>query len=121
MLGQAVTRAIGLRAAPEVVWAALTDAEHLSEWFGIGAEIDSRPGGAVRFRGPGGAERRGVVEAADPPHRLVFRWRELYGGPVGVVVGHASTVEFLLERDDVGTRLVVTESPGVLTASGADA
>ncbi|HEV8564347.1 MAG TPA: SRPBCC domain-containing protein [Actinomycetota bacterium] len=121
MLGQAVTRAIGLRAAPEEVWAALTDAERLSEWFGVRAEIDPRPGGAVRFGGPGRAERRGLVEAADPPHRLVFRWRELHGATDGIVAGDASTVEFLLERDGEHTRLVVTESPGVLTASGADA
>lgn len=119
MADRPVTRSIALRAAPEEVWGALTDASRLSDWFGVQAEIDPRPGGAVRFANRDGGERRGLVEAAEPPHRLVFRWREIHG-LVGVVAGGASTVEFLLEPDGDGTKLVVTESPGILTASGAD-
>jgi uncharacterized protein YndB with AHSA1/START domain len=120
MLERPVTRSIALRAAPEEVWAALTDAGRLSVWFGVQAEIEPRRGGAVRFATRDGGERRGVVEAADPPHRLVFRWRELQSALDGIAAGDASTVEFLLERDEDGTRLVVTESPGILTASGAE-
>ena len=119
MLDRPVTRSIAIRAAPEEVWGALTDARRLSVWFGVEAEIDPRPGGAVRFSARDGGERRGLVETADPPHRLVFRWRELPGALVGVVVGNASTVEFLLEPDGNGTKLVVTELPGILSASGA--
>ena len=120
MLDRPVTRTIALRAAPEEVWGALTEAGRLSEWFGVRAEIDPRPGGAVRFSARDGEERRGLVEVADPPHRLVFRWRELNGALVGIVAGDASTVEFLLEPDGDGTRLVVTESPGILTPSGVE-
>jgi uncharacterized protein YndB with AHSA1/START domain len=121
MLDQAVTRSVALRAAPEDVWAALTDADRLSEWFGVRAEIDPRPGGTVRIAERDGGERRGLVEVADPPRRLVFRWRETGRRMmVGLVSSEASTVEFLLERDGDGTRLRVTESPGVLAPSGVD-
>jgi uncharacterized protein YndB with AHSA1/START domain len=120
MPDQAVTRSIALRAAPQDVWAALTDANRLSEWFGVRAEIDPRPGGPVRIADREGGERRGLVEVADPPHRLVFRWRETGRVVAGLAPSEASTVEFLLEPDGEGTRLMVTESPGILAPSGAD-
>jgi uncharacterized protein YndB with AHSA1/START domain len=113
------TRSIALRVPLDEVWGALTDPARLSEWFGVRAEIDPRPGGAVRFDGPGEAVRRGLVETADPPRRLVFRWRTLRGSPAELVAGRVSTVEFLLEPNGEGTNLVVTESPGILTASEA--
>ena len=119
MPDQAVTRSIALRAAPEDVWAALTDAARLSEWFGVRAEIDPRPGGPVRIADAHGVERRGLVEVADPPRRLVFRWRETGRVMGGLASSEASTVEFLLEPDGDGTRLMVTESPGILAPSGA--
>jgi uncharacterized protein YndB with AHSA1/START domain len=114
-----ITRSIALRVPPGEVWGALTDPDRLSEWFGVRAEIDPRPGGAVHFNGPEGAVRRGLVETADPPRRLVFRWRILRGSPAELVAGRVSTVEFLLEPDGEVTNLVVTESPGILTASEA--
>lgn len=121
MLDQAVTRSIALRAAPKEVWAALTDTDRLSEWLGVRAEIDPRPGGTVRIAERDGGERRGLVEVADPPHRLAFRWRETGRRMmVGLVSSEASTVEFVLEPDGDGTRLMVRESPGILAPSGAD-
>ncbi|HEY7399633.1 MAG TPA: SRPBCC domain-containing protein [Actinomycetota bacterium] len=119
MLEHPITRTITLRATPEEVWAALTDMNRLSEWFGVRAEIDPRRGGAVRFVEDGGTERRGLVEAFEPPHRLAFRWRAVRLVARGVETGDASTVEFVLRREARGTTLVVTESPGILAASGA--
>ena len=119
-MDESITREVTLAAAPEEVWAALTDPDRLSEWFGADAEIDPRAGGAVSFHGPEGTERRGLVELAEPASRLVFRWRELHRTRSGLVTGEASTVEFHLERDGDGTRLVVIESPGLFAASGAE-
>ncbi len=115
----AVRRQIAMAAPPEAVWEALTEGERLSSWFGANVEIEARPGGAVRFRFADGTERRGVVQAADAPRRLVFRWTALRGSGFDLAAGDASTVEFALEPDGDGTRLVVTESPGILARAEA--
>jgi uncharacterized protein YndB with AHSA1/START domain len=108
-----VRRELSISSPPEEVWEALTDPVHLAAWFGGQVEIDPRPGGPVRFRRPERAERRGLVEEVDAPRRLIFRWRELGGTGSGLVAGPATTVAFTLEPDGEGTRLVLTESPGL--------
>ena len=108
-----VQREVTIAAAPKMVWAALTDPGELASWFGAEVDIDLRPGGNVHFRWPDGAERRGLVVDLDPPYRLAFRWRELRTTDTGLVSTDASVVTFVLEPDGDGTRVTVTESPGV--------
>ncbi|QJW84559.1 SRPBCC domain-containing protein [Ramlibacter terrae] len=71
--------------ARDKVWAAWTDPQALSQWFGPGemnsvtvAELDVRKGGRyrVRFRTPDGEEHevRGEYVAVDPLRELVFSW-----------------------------------------------
>jgi len=105
-----VTRSIQLGAPPPDVWRALTEASLLSDWFEAEVELDPRVGGAVRFRFPDGSELRGVVVACDPPRHLGFRWRDIH------LLGDAAVVEFSLDPVSDGTRLTVTESPGVVSA-----
>jgi len=105
-----VTRSIQLDAPPPEVWRVLTEASLLSDWFDAEAELDPRVDGAVRFRFRDGSELRGVVLACDPPRSLSFRWRDVRAR------GTAAVVEFSLEPVSGGTRLTVTESPGVLSA-----
>lgn len=119
MFDRPITRTLELRASPEDVWAALTDPDRLSAWFGVRADLDPRRGGAVRFASDDGSERRGLVEVFEPPHHLVFRWRRVRVVEGGVEAGEASTVEFVLRTGVNGTTLVVTESPGILAPSGA--
>jgi uncharacterized protein YndB with AHSA1/START domain len=103
-------------AAPAAaVWVALTDPGELVAWFGAEVEMDLRPGGSVRFRWADGIERRGLVIELDPPHRFAFRWRELRSAATGLAVSDATIVEFLVEAVAGGTRVRVTESPGVAT------
>jgi uncharacterized protein YndB with AHSA1/START domain len=109
-----ITRAVTVDAPAEAVWDALTDPAELAAWFGAGAEVDMRVGGAIRFRWPDGSERRGLVIDVDPPRRLAFRWRELRAGAAGLAAADATVVAFTLEPDGRGTRVRVTESPGVL-------
>jgi uncharacterized protein YndB with AHSA1/START domain len=56
-------------ASPEETWEAITDPEHLGEWFAEGAELDLRPGGELTI-----GERSGFVEEVAEPSRLVFWW-----------------------------------------------
>jgi hypothetical protein len=50
------------------------------------------------------------VVVCDPPRHLSFRWRDVH------TPGHAAVVEFSLDPVSDGTRLTVTESPGVVSA-----
>jgi len=98
----------------ERVWAALTEAQHLSAWFGTSAEVDLRPGGALTFvwAASGGAHtNHALVEVVDRPHRFVFRWRPFAGyETLPLTEGPATRVEFILEEHLQGTRLLVVES-----------
>jgi uncharacterized protein YndB with AHSA1/START domain len=100
-------------AAPvERVWALLTEAEHLGRWFGdAGAEIDLRPGGALRLTWEEYGTVRGRVVDVEPLQRFSYRWavlREPQGGDP--VEGNSTLVEFTLQSDGDGTRLRVVES-----------
>ena len=116
---EVVRREVSISSPPERVWEALTDPAQLAAWFGGRVEIEPRPGGPVRFFGPGRAERRGLVEEVDAPHRLIFRWRELSGTGIGFVAGPATTVAFTLQPEGRGTRLVLTESPGLFAEAAS--
>ncbi|MGH2758851.1 MAG: SRPBCC domain-containing protein [Actinomycetota bacterium] len=87
-----VEREIVLPASPNDVWEELTDPERLGEWFGADVDGDVAEGELVRFTTSDG-ERRAVVERADPPHRLTFRWLPTIDEPpsrVEIVIDEAS-------------------------------
>jgi uncharacterized protein YndB with AHSA1/START domain len=66
-----------IRSTPEKVWAALTDPQTTKKyWFGITAESDFKPGSpwALKFEDGRTADTGEILEA-DPPRRLVIRWR----------------------------------------------
>jgi uncharacterized protein YndB with AHSA1/START domain len=94
-----VTREIVLDAPRDEVWAALTEAERLEEWFANDVELDARPGGEGVFRWDNGEERRAVVEEIEEERRLALRWEDDDG-----------LVEIALEETEDGTLLVVRES-----------
>ncbi len=92
-----VRRELEIRAPRERVWAALTEPDQLVQWFpDKRAEIDLRPGGAAMLEWDE-AKAEAVVDVAEPPSRLVFRWRpEGLGRPF-------TTVSFTLEESAHGT------------------
>jgi uncharacterized protein YndB with AHSA1/START domain len=93
-----IRKEIVLPAERDEVWDALTDAERLEDWFANDVELDLRPGGGASFRWANGEERHAVVTEVDPERRLAFDWED------------EGTVEFTLDDDADGTRLVVVES-----------
>jgi uncharacterized protein YndB with AHSA1/START domain len=113
-----VEREIILPVSPARVWEALSDPEQLSAWFGAQASMEVRPRGRATFRWPDGTERAAVVETAEEPRLLVFRWLPFER------VGQESTrriaagrVRIALEPRRGGTLLTVVESG---TPAGAD-
>ena len=66
-----------IRSTPEKLWAALTDPRIIAKyWFGITAECEWKPGSswALKFA-DGRIADTGEILEADPPRRLVIRWR----------------------------------------------
>ena len=93
-----IRREIVLPATRDDVWGALTDADRLEDWFANHVELDLRPGGGASFRWSNGEERHATVTEVEPERRLAFDWED------------EGTVEFTLDDDVDGTRLVVVES-----------
>ena len=107
-----IERETTIDAPVERVWALLTEAEHIAGWFAdAGAEIDLRPGGAIRALGEHGsvtrADRGGRAAA-----RFAYRWARASREPGGdePADGNSTLVEFTLAPEGDGTRLRVVES-----------
>ena len=104
-----ITRTIDIKAAPEKVWAALTQADLIAQWFGDTCEFDATPGGTGRFGWTAhGADFRVVVEHVDKPKTLVYRWARESG--VDPVRGNSTVVRFDLTEIADGTRLTLLET-----------
>src|SRR5215831_4184941 len=91
---------IRIDAAPETVFALLTDAARMTNWLAEMVQAEARPGGQFRISGPHGRTIEGTYLEVVPNRKVVFTW----GGVEGLRPGQ-STVEFLLERDGEGTLL----------------
>jgi uncharacterized protein YndB with AHSA1/START domain len=91
---------VRIEAAPETVFALLTDPAQMKTWFAELVEADARPGGVFRISGPRGAWIEGTYLEVVVNQKVVFTW----GGVGGLAPGQ-STVEFRLEPDGAGTLL----------------
>jgi len=104
-----ITRTIDIKATPEKVWAALTEADLIAQWFGDSCEFDATPGGTGTFGwSEHGASCRVVVEHVDKPKTLVYRWAHESG--VDPVPGNSTVVRFDLAELADGTRLTLVET-----------
>jgi len=85
-----------LPAAPARVFAALTHADELKQWFAEHAEVEPKLGGAYRFWGkhtlgaPSRQEANGQITAFVQDQKLAFTWR---------LHDRDSEMSFTLERD----------------------
>jgi uncharacterized protein YndB with AHSA1/START domain len=110
-----IDRTIEIKAPPERVWRALTNAAELSAWFQLTIEGELAPGKEVWMTSvhPQHAGQRFLVRVTEmsPPRRFVWQW---HPGEVDRNVDYSreprTTVTFTLEPTETGTRLSVKET-----------
>jgi uncharacterized protein YndB with AHSA1/START domain len=68
-----------IRTTPDELWSALTDAEFMKEyWFGVHCECEWTAGSSWKMvHADGKISDAGEIVEADPPRRLVIRWRHV--------------------------------------------
>jgi uncharacterized protein YndB with AHSA1/START domain len=110
-----IDRSITIKAPPDRVWRALTNADELSEWFHVSIEGKITAGAEVWMTsthvGYEGQRFQVLIAEMSAPHRLVWKW---HPGAVEPNVDYSSeprtTVTFTLEPVAEGTRLSVSET-----------
>ena len=102
MIGRTLEKELFIKASPQRVFQALTTKEDLERWFLAKAEIDARPGGAIRFEWEPGTAEVGKILAFEPPHRLSYTWEAFGPAP--------TTITFELTAENDGTRLHLTHT-----------
>jgi uncharacterized protein YndB with AHSA1/START domain len=108
MVPERVEREILVDAPPGVVWAVITEPEHISGWFSDSVEIDLRPGGKLTLIWEDDHTEHGRVVRVEPPHYFSFRW--IRGSATDVRQDNSTLVEFSLSAEGTGTRLRVVET-----------
>ena len=110
-----IDRTIEIKASPERVWRALTNAAELSAWFQVTIEGEVAAGNEVWMtsvhEGHHGQRFRVRFVELAPPERFVWQW---HPGEVDPKVDYSSeprtTVTFTLAPSGSGTRLSVAET-----------
>jgi uncharacterized protein YndB with AHSA1/START domain len=103
-----IVRNVQINAHRSAVWAALTEPELISEWFGDTAQLDLSIGGTGKMGWTQWGEFRLIVEEIDEPNALAFRWaREKDVDPTSA---NSTLVRFTLSDKDGGTQLTVRET-----------
>ncbi len=104
----AIERTVTVDAPASRVWAALTVAEELAQWFGDSAEVDLRPGGAIKLGwSEYDATAAGRVEVVDEPRTFAFSW-DVGADDDGTI--WSTKVTFTLDEEAGRTVVTVVES-----------
>jgi len=121
-----IEKSVLLRASPDRVWQAITDAEQFGTWFGVEFEEPFSPGAHIKgkivptkvddevakMQEPWtGAECDIIVERIEPIRLFSFRWHPGAPGPGTDLSTEPTTlVTFELKEHLEGTMLTITES-----------
>ena len=105
-----VSRVIRISASVEKVWAAITEPDLISKWFGR-AEFDEAGVGTLTWDDHGAFPVR--VETSDPPRSITYRWNnDAASGefPAAVDEANSTVFTFTLAAVADGTELTVVET-----------
>lgn len=105
----AIERELHIKAAPETVFALLTDPKRIPEWMGREAWVEPRAGGLYSVDYNGFDRMRGTIVEIQAPTRLVMTWGWESLDP-GVLQPGASRVEYTLSAEAGGTKLRMVHS-----------
>jgi len=100
-----------IRTTPEKLWSALTrDSDFMRQyWFGTHCESDWTPGSAWKMVYPDGrVTDSGAIVEADPPRRLVIRWRNEWKPELAAEGDSLCTFE--IEPSGSAVKLSITHS-----------
>ena len=110
-----IVREVQIDASPELVFSFFTEANKLTRWLALDAELDPRPGGINHQTHTGREDSptgpylmRGEFVEVEPPSRVVFTWG-FENSHVDVDPGE-STVEVTFEPRDGGTLVRLVHS-----------
>ena len=118
----AVRRTIEIAASIDKVWAAVTEPEHISKWFGTAAFDGVGAGASGTLSWPDYGDVPIRVEAIDPPTMVSYRWSNDDASgvlPAQVDPEHSTVFTFTLESIPTGTRLTVVETAFETTSDPA--
>ncbi|MFL5273708.1 MAG: SRPBCC domain-containing protein, partial [Anaeromyxobacteraceae bacterium] len=107
MVPDRIEREILIAAPLELVWAIVTEPEHIVRWFSDSSEVDLRTGGAAVFTWDKNGPAYARVEKVEPPHTFAFRWIRTGAQPRA---GNSTLVEFTLRAEGENTMLRVVET-----------
>jgi len=105
-----VSRVIRISASIEKVWAAVTEPELISSWFGR-AELTGERTGTLTWDDHGSFPFR--IEAVDAPRSITYRWNnDAASGaiPPSIDEVNSTVFTFTLEADGDATVLTVVET-----------
>jgi uncharacterized protein YndB with AHSA1/START domain len=107
-----IEREVFIEASPEVVFAVISQPEHVRQWWPDEAHYEATPGatGHLVFANVGGADHVAQFEVLEvlAPHTFSFRWIQPEGAPA--VEGNSLLVTFTLTPTDGGTLLTMVET-----------
>jgi uncharacterized protein YndB with AHSA1/START domain len=106
-----VVREIRIAAGPELIWSFLVEPEKIIRWEAVAAEVDVRPGGAMKIDMHGDRDiALGEYRVVEPFERLSFTWG--WDGNDGLPPG-STLVEVTLtpEGDETVVRLEHSQLP----------
>jgi len=104
-----VTRTVHVRASVDRVWAALTQEDLLSQWFGQRTSLpDLRVGGEGTFSWDDNPDQPVRIEEYDEPSVFAFRWASPNGEPLRE--DNSTVARFTLAAEGEGTVLTVVET-----------
>jgi uncharacterized protein YndB with AHSA1/START domain len=103
--GDPLVKTIVIGASCEHVFDFIVKPSNMIRWLGLAAELEARPGGAVRIDPNGRDVIRGTVLEAIRPTKVVFTWG--WEGTGHPVPPGSTIVEIILAPEGAGTRLTL--------------